>query len=102
MHVQELARLGAQIQLEGDTAIVEGVEEIAGRAGDGDRSARLGFAGHRRAGGGRRDDGQPRLSPRPRLRALEQKLGACGADIERLDGLTMSSEPVDALKLHAL
>ena len=30
MHVQELARLGAHIKLEGDTAIVEGVKELRG------------------------------------------------------------------------
>ena len=30
MHVQELARLGARIRLEGDTAIVEGVERLEG------------------------------------------------------------------------
>src|SRR6185437_15492431 len=30
MHVQELARLGARIKLEGDTAIVEGVEHLQG------------------------------------------------------------------------
>ena len=29
MHVQELARLGAHIQLDGDTAIVEGVRAPA-------------------------------------------------------------------------
>ena len=39
------------------------------RAGDGDRFARLGVAGDRRARGRGRDHGQPRLSPRPRLRA---------------------------------
>ncbi len=30
MHVQELARLGAHIRLEGDTAIVDGVERLRG------------------------------------------------------------------------
>ena len=30
MHVQELARLGAQIQLDGDTATIEGVERLKG------------------------------------------------------------------------
>ena len=48
MHVQELARLGARITLEGDTAIVERRRTAARRAGDGDGSARLGLAGHRR------------------------------------------------------
>ena len=49
MHVQELARLGAHISLSGQTAMVEGVRAAQGRAGDGDRSARLGVAGDRRA-----------------------------------------------------
>ena len=40
-----------------------------GRAGDGDGLARLGVAGDRGAGRRGRDHGQPRLSPRPRLRA---------------------------------
>ena len=40
-----------------------------GRAGDGDRSARVGFARHRRARRRRRNHRQPRLPPRPRLRA---------------------------------
>ena len=30
MHVQELARLGAHIRLDGDTAVVEGVERLRG------------------------------------------------------------------------
>jgi UDP-N-acetylglucosamine 1-carboxyvinyltransferase len=30
MHVQELARLGARIRLEGDVAVVEGVERLKG------------------------------------------------------------------------
>ena len=38
-----------------------------GRAGDGDRPARLGVAGHRGARRRGRDHRQPRLSPRPRL-----------------------------------
>ena len=39
-----------------------------GRAGDGDRSARLGVARHRGPCRRGRDDDQPRLPPRPRLR----------------------------------
>ena len=30
MHVQELARLGARIKLDGDTAVVEGVDRLLG------------------------------------------------------------------------
>ena len=41
----------------------------ARRAGDGDRPARFGFARYRGPCGGRGDDRQSRLSPRPRLRA---------------------------------
>ena len=48
MHVQELARFGAHIKLDGDTAIVDGRGSSRRRAGDGDRSARLGLARHRR------------------------------------------------------
>ena len=45
----------------------------ARRAGDGDRSARLGVAGDRGPRRRRRDHGQPRLSSRPRLRAAGGK-----------------------------
>ena len=55
MHVQELARLGARIKLDGDTAMIEGVARLQRRAGDGDRPARVGVAGDRGARGGRRD-----------------------------------------------
>ena len=48
MHVQELARLGARIDLKGDTALVTGVSGLRGRAGHGDGSAGLGVADHRR------------------------------------------------------
>ena len=42
---------------------------VEGRAGDGDRPARVGVAGDRGARRRRRDHGQPRLSSRSRLRA---------------------------------
>ena len=69
MHVQELARLGARIQLDGETATIEGVERLQGApvmATDLRASVSLVIARARRRG---RDHGQPRLSPRPRLRA---------------------------------
>ena len=47
MHVQELARLGARIRLDGDAAYVDGVERLNGRSRHGDRSARVGLAGDR-------------------------------------------------------
>ena len=69
MHVQELARLGAQIRLDGDIAHVKGVQGIAGRARDGDRLARFRLARHRGAGCERRNRCAPRLSPGSRFRA---------------------------------
>ena len=42
MHVQELARLGARIHLDGETATIDGVDKLKGGS-DGDRSARLGL-----------------------------------------------------------
>ena len=67
MHVQELARLGADIHLHGDTAEVRGVQKLTGRRCDGHRFARLGFAGDCRPCGGRRHDDPPRLPSGPRL-----------------------------------
>ena len=48
MHVQELARLGADIQLHGDTATIKGVKGLHRRTRHGDRPARFGVARHRR------------------------------------------------------
>ena len=48
--------------------------QAARRAGDGDRSARLGVAGDRGACRRRRDHGQPRLPSRPRLRAARGQI----------------------------
>ena len=87
MHVQELARLGARIKLDGDTAIVEGVERLQRRAGDGDRPARLGVAGHRRRS-------RPRAKPSSTASIISTAASSgwktssarCGADIERLSG----------------
>ena len=69
MHVQELARLGAHIKLEGDTAIVEGVERLRGApvmATDLRASVSLVIAALAAEG---ETIGQPRLSSRSRLRA---------------------------------
>jgi hypothetical protein len=46
-----------QVRLDGDTAYVDGVPKLTGAPGDGDRSARLGVAGDRRARGRGRDHG---------------------------------------------
>ena len=51
MHVPELRGMGADIHVDGHTAMVHGVPTALGRAGDGHRPARLGLAGPGRAGG---------------------------------------------------
>ncbi len=86
MHVQELARLGAHIKLEGDTAIVEGVLQLQGApvmATDLRASVSLVIAALAAEG----ETMVNRVYHLDRgFEALEQKLGACGADIERLTG----------------
>src|SRR5579863_2584858 len=86
MHVQELARLGAHIKLEGDSAVVEGVAELQGApvmATDLRASVSLVIAALAAEG----ETMVNRVYHLDRgFEALEQKLGACGADIERLTG----------------
>ena len=69
MHVQELVRLGARITSRRRARHHRRRRPAQGRAGDGDRSARVGLARDRGTRRRRRDHRQPRLSPRPRLRA---------------------------------
>jgi UDP-N-acetylglucosamine 1-carboxyvinyltransferase len=84
MHVQELARLGARIRLDGDTATVEGVERLKGApvmATDLRASVSLVIAGLAAEG----ETVVNRIYHLDRgFERLEQKLGRCGADIERL------------------
>ena len=84
MHVQELARLGARIKLEGDTAIVRGVERLRGApvmATDLRASVSLVIAGLAAEG----ETIVNRVYHLDRgFERLEEKLGACGADIARL------------------
>jgi len=86
MHVQELARLGAKIRLDGDTAIVEGVPKLTGApvmATDLRASVSLVIAALAAEG----ETMVNRVYHLDRgFEALEQKLSACGADIERLTG----------------
>ena len=86
MHVQELARLGARIKLEGDTAIVDGVERLRGApvmATDLRASVSLVIAALAAEG----ETTVNRVYHLDRgFERLEQKLGACGADIERVAG----------------
>ena len=86
MHVQELARLGARIQLHGDTATIEGVERLKGApvmATDLRASVSLVIAGLAAEG----ETVVNRVYHLDRgFERLEEKLSRCGAQIERLTG----------------
>ena len=86
MHVQELARLGAHIRLEGDTAVVDGVERLRGApvmATDLRASVSLVIAALAAEG----ETMVNRVYHLDRgFERLEHKLSACGADIERISG----------------
>jgi UDP-N-acetylglucosamine 1-carboxyvinyltransferase len=86
MHVQELTRLGAEISLNGDTATVRGVKRLRGAevmATDLRASVSLVIAGLAAEG----ESILHRVYHLDRgFEALETKLAACGADIERLTG----------------
>jgi UDP-N-acetylglucosamine 1-carboxyvinyltransferase len=84
MHVQELARLGADIQLQGDTAIIKGVKSLRGAqvmATDLRASVSLVIAGLMA-------EGKTTINRVYHLdrgfERLEQKLSGCGASIERI------------------
>ncbi len=84
MHVQELARLGADIQLQGDTATIKGVKNLRGAqvmATDLRASVSLVIAGLMA-------EGKTTINRVYHLdrgfERLEQKLSGCGASIERL------------------
>ena len=84
MHVQELARLGADIRLQGDTATVKGVKTLRGApvmATDLRASVSLVIAGLVASG----ETTINRVYHLDRgFERLEQKLSRCGARIERL------------------
>ena len=84
MHVQELVRLGADISLDGDTALVTGVERLQGAqvmATDLRASVSLVIAGLAAEG----DTFVNRVYHLDRgFEQLEKKLSACGAEIERV------------------
>jgi UDP-N-acetylglucosamine 1-carboxyvinyltransferase len=84
MHVQELARFGAHIQLEGETATIEGVEQLRGApvmATDLRASVSLVIAALAANG----ETTVNRVYHLDRgFERLEGKLARCGAEIERL------------------
>jgi UDP-N-acetylglucosamine 1-carboxyvinyltransferase len=86
MHVSELTRMGARINVHGASAIVRGVEQLSGApvmATDLRASASLVIAGLAARG----ETVVNRVYHLDRgYEALEQKLAACGADVERIAG----------------
>ena len=86
MHVQELARLGADIHLNGDTAEVRGVKKLTGApvmATDLRASVSLIIAGLAAEG----ETVINRVYHLDRgFEALEEKLSACGAEVTRIAG----------------
>ena len=86
MHVQELARLGADIHLHGDTAEVRGVKKLTGApvmATDLRASVSLVIAGLAAEG----ETTINRVYHLDRgFETLEEKLSACGADVSRISG----------------
>ena len=86
MHVQELARLGARIRLDGDSAIVTGAEELQGAqvmATDLRASVSLVIAGLAAKG----ETVINRVYHLDRgFERLEKKLSGCGAEVERIAG----------------
>ena len=69
LHAGELARLGAHIRVDGNTAVVRGPAPSVGRSRDGDRSPGQRLAGTRRPRRAWRDHGVACLPPGTRLRA---------------------------------
>ena len=86
MHVQELARFGAKIHLDGDTATIEGVERLTGApvmATDLRASVSLVIAALAAEG----ETMVNRVYHLDRgFERLEEKLSGCGAEIERVTG----------------
>jgi UDP-N-acetylglucosamine 1-carboxyvinyltransferase len=86
MHVQELARFGAHIALDGETATIQGIDRLRGApvmATDLRASVSLVIAALAAEG----ETMVNRIYHLDRgFERLEEKLSACGADIERISG----------------
>ena len=86
MHVQELARFGARISLDGETATIDGIASLKGApvmATDLRASVSLVIAGLAAEG----ETMVNRIYHLDRgFERLEEKLSACGANIERISG----------------
>lgn len=94
MHVQELQRMGADIELQGNTAIIRGIERLTGApvmATDLRASACLVIAGLAASGETLID----RIYHLDRgYERIEEKLAQLGASISRVSGRQTSQEPV--------
>lgn len=84
MHVPELQRLGADITIDGNNAVVRGVERLSGRSADGNRPACQRSARDCRIDG----DGESTVDRIYHLdrgyEKMEQKLSSLGAKIKRV------------------
>ncbi len=86
MHVAELRRMGADITVEGHTAVVRGRPRLSGApvmATDLRASASLVLAGLQGRG---QDHRQPRLPPRPRVRAAGEEAAGAGREHPQSQG----------------
>ena len=92
MHVNELLRLGAQIEVDGRTALVHGVPQLSGASVMATDLRASAIAGDRRAGGRRRDAGRSHLPPRPRLRTHGRKAARVGC--RHREGQVKTSTPL--------
>jgi UDP-N-acetylglucosamine 1-carboxyvinyltransferase len=99
MHVQELQRMGADIELQGNTAIIRGIEKLRGApvmATDLRASAGLVIAALAA-------DGETLIDRIYHLdrgyESIETKLARLGADIQRVPGKTRSAQVHQARKL---
>ncbi len=85
MHALELARMGANIRLDGRQAIVAGATPLSGARGDRQRSARQRVAGAGRAGGTAAKRVIDRVYHIDRgYEKIEAKLAGAGARIRRV------------------
>ena len=86
MHVPELLRMGADIEVDGRTAIVRGPDQAHRRDGDGDRPARVGVL----VLAGLIAEGETEVLRIYHLDRgydrLDKKLRALGADVRRAKG----------------
>ena len=78
MHVPELQRMGADIQVDGRTAIVRGPTKLTGATVMATDLRASACAGARRPGRRGHDGGPARLPPRPRLRAHREEAAGAG------------------------